>query len=95
MQEPEHHEDHRGGDADLLVGRDEPHEHRRAPHHGQRDEKGVLATDQVADAAEDDRPEGADGEPRPEGREGRQQRRRGMAGGENSVEKKTARLPYR
>src|SRR6267143_4178822 len=47
-----------------LVGRHEPDQHGGEPHGDDGDEEGVLAADEIADAAEDQRPEGADEEAR-------------------------------
>jgi hypothetical protein len=57
LREPQHHEDDRGEEADFLIGRQHPDERGRKAHHEDRDEKGVLAADKVADAAEHERAE--------------------------------------
>ena len=84
LEEAERHEQDRRGDADLAVVRQQADQEGRAAHDEQRDEEGVLAADQVADAAEDERAEGAGGESRAEGRQRREQRGRRVAARDRS-----------
>src|SRR3989454_9479721 len=68
--------------ADLGVARHEADERRRQTHAAQRNEEGVLAAHDVADAAEDERSERADEEARGEGADRLDERASGGAGRE-------------
>ncbi len=61
LRKPQGHEQHGGPDADLRIGRQHADERGRQTHDDDRDQEGVLAADQVADAPENqcaDRPHG-------------------------------------
>ena len=54
----------------VLIRRQEADHEGRATHDQQRDQEGILATDEVADAPEEQRAEGPRGEPGRERRQG-------------------------
>ncbi|MNS93088.1 hypothetical protein D3C72_1272440 [compost metagenome] len=62
LQQAQQNQQHRGGDADLLVRRQYAHAHRGHPHQQDGDQEGVLTPDQVAQAPEQQRPHWADQE---------------------------------
>ena len=103
LRKPKCHEQHRGPDADLRIGRQHANERGREAHHDDRDQEGVLAAYQVADAPEDQRAEGPHGETRAEGRQAREEGRRLIArrkeerrkeDGERAVQVKVVPLEY-
>ena len=69
VQQADKHQDERGREADRLVGRKQTHGKGGEAHHEDGDEEGVLAADEVADAAEQQRAERADQEACGVGRE--------------------------
>ena len=62
LEQPQDHQDGRREDADLRVGRQKADQGGRAAHDRDGQQEGVLAADDVADAAEDHRAERSDGE---------------------------------
>ena len=74
--------------ADLGERRQQSDEERRGAHHHDGHQEGVFATDQVADAAEDQRAEWTHQEARRVSREGRQQCGRVIAGREEQRREK-------
>ncbi len=58
--ETQRDEQNRRQPADRVEGRQHADEERRGAHNHDSDEKGIFAADQVADAAEDQSPEGPD-----------------------------------
>ncbi len=79
LGEAQRHQQDRRPDADLRIGRQHADQRRRQAHDDDRDEEGVLAADQVADAPEQERAQRAHGEAGAEGREAREERRRVVA----------------
>ena len=77
-QAQRHHQDRRQP-ADGCVGRQQADQERRCAHEDDGDEEGVLAADEVADAAEDQRAEGAHEKAGGISGECREQRRRLVA----------------
>ena len=57
LQDANHQQNYRRGDSDRRVGRQETNQRSRAAHDQQRYEKRVLASDQIADASEEQRAE--------------------------------------
>jgi hypothetical protein len=74
LQQPQRDEQHRRSPADRRVRRQQADEECRAAHHDDRDQERVLAADEIADPAEDDRAERPDQEARCVRRERRKQR---------------------
>ena len=72
LGEAQRHEQEGGGPADRLECGQQADQEGRAAHHHDGDEEGIFASDQIADAAENDRAERAHQEARRIGREGRQ-----------------------
>jgi len=62
LDQAEQEEDERRRDADAGIARHDPDQGRGQAHAGERKEEGVLAAHAVADAAEQQRPEGPDQE---------------------------------
>ena len=60
-RQPLHHaqpdQNPRCGSADLLIGGQQPYAERRRSHQCERDEKGVLSSEQIAEESKDDRAE--------------------------------------
>jgi hypothetical protein len=83
LEEAEHEEDRRREDADRRIRRQHADEERRQAHDGERDEERVLASDQIADAPEDDGPERPHDEARGEQRPRLDQRPRRIPGREH------------
>ena len=69
-------------EADARVSGQQADGHRRTAHEDDSHEEGIFAPDEIADAPEDDGPEGAYEEPRGICGKGREQRRRIIAFGE-------------
>ena len=80
LTQAQRHQQDGGHPADLRERRQQPDEKCRQTHHHDGHEEGVFASDQVADAAEDQRAERAHQEARRVGGEGRQQRGGVVAG---------------
>ncbi len=78
LGETEEQEDRWREDADRLVRRQEADDDGRDAHDRDRHQERVLASDDVADPAEDDRAKGPDEEARGVGGERRQERRGGV-----------------
>jgi len=104
LDQAQRDQDDRRRDADRFVRRKKADDEGRHTHQQDRDQEGVLAPDQIADAAEDD---GAEGSYRKAGRE-RQQRKQELRGwiqtrkelladdrGERAVKIKVIPLEYR
>ncbi len=82
LEQPQQHQDHWRREPDRRVrGEDADHEG-RDPHDDDRDQEGVLAADEVTEAAEDERAEGPDRESRREGEECEDERRSRVHAGE-------------
>src|SRR5262249_45012721 len=79
LNHPQPEQDERGGETDLLVGRDQPNAPRAKTHSGQRNEERVFAADPVAHPSEQECSQRADQESRCEQRDPAQQRRDRMA----------------
>ena len=63
LQQTEEEQDRRCQQADRGVRRQAPDQERRQTHDGQGDQKGVLPSNQISDAAEDERSKRTDEEP--------------------------------
>ena len=90
LQQAQRNQNDRRHHADRRVGRQQADGGGREAHDQDGDEEGVLASDQVADAAEDQGAERTDQEAGRVGGEGRQQRGRVVALGKNSAAKNGA-----
>src|SRR4029079_6030955 len=78
LQHPQGYEDDRRRDPDGRKVRQHTECERREAHQHDGDQEGVLAPDQIADAAENDRTEGPDGEAGGEAEQGEDEGRRGI-----------------
>jgi hypothetical protein len=76
LRQPQDHQQDRRQEADLGVGRQDPDRRGRQTHDHDRDQEGVLAADQIADAPEHQRAERAHQEAGRVADEAAQQRRR-------------------
>lgn len=74
LEDADGNQEDRREDPDRLIARQDANQEGGTAHHQQRDQKGILATDNVADPPKEGRAEWPRGEP---GREGRQRREEG------------------
>ena len=80
LAQAQRHQQHGGQPPDLGERRQQANEERRSAHHHDGHEEGVFASDQITDAAEDQRAERTHQETGRVGGEGRQERGRVIAG---------------
>jgi hypothetical protein len=72
LQQPEHHQQHGSGDADLVVGGQAADEERRQAHHHERGDEDLLPAQPVTDVTHDERADGSGQIADPERGQGKQ-----------------------
>ncbi|MCY1545562.1 hypothetical protein D9M68_815120 [compost metagenome] len=72
LPNPQHDQQHRRGNADLFVGRQQPDQHGAYAHQQQAQRQHRLASDAVAEVAEDDAADGSGKHAAGKGAEGRE-----------------------